>query len=38
MKVDKPHREGSPGLWGFAPQNQARVYVDNVQVTPAEAK
>jgi outer membrane protein assembly factor BamB len=26
------HREGSPGLFGFAPQEQ-RVYIDNVSVT-----
>lgn len=27
------HREGSPGLFGFSPQDM-RVYIDNVKVTP----
>lgn len=27
------HRSGSPGLFGFSPQ-EMRVYIDNVQVTP----
>ena len=28
------HKQGSPGLFGFTPQNQMRVYIDNVKVTP----
>jgi outer membrane protein assembly factor BamB len=28
------HTEGSPGLFGFAPQSLFRVYVDNISVTP----
>lgn len=28
------HTHGSPGLFGFTPQNKKRVYVDNVSVTP----
>jgi outer membrane protein assembly factor BamB len=28
------HRNGSPGFWGFAPQNLHRVYVDSLTVTP----
>jgi outer membrane protein assembly factor BamB len=36
--IEVPHRhahtEGSPGLFGFAPQSLFRVYVDNITVTP----
>jgi hypothetical protein len=28
------HTQGSPGLFGFTPQNQKRVFIDNVKVTP----
>ncbi len=28
------HRSGSPGIFGFTPQNQQRVYLDNLSVTP----
>jgi outer membrane protein assembly factor BamB len=28
------HKQGAPGLFGFTPQNQMRVYIDNVKVTP----
>ena len=28
------HKEGSPGIYGFSPQCQFAVYVDNVKVTP----
>jgi hypothetical protein len=28
------HTNGSPGLFGFAPQSMFRVYVDNISVTP----
>jgi len=27
------HRHGSPGLYGFSPQNKSRVYIDNVSLT-----
>ena len=30
------HRQGSPGLFGFALQGKQPVYVDNVKVTPSE--
>lgn len=30
------HRQGSPGLLGFAPQSRFRVYLDNLVVTPNE--
>jgi len=31
------HQNGSPGLYGFSPQSQFRVYIDNVRVTPNKA-
>ncbi len=36
IKAETPivHQQGSPGLFGFTPQNQMRVYIDNVKVTP----
>lgn len=36
LEADVPmlHRQGSPGIFGFTPQNQKRVFVDNVIVTP----
>lgn len=33
-KVNPVHKQGSPGLFGFSPQNQKRVYIDNVKVSP----
>jgi outer membrane protein assembly factor BamB len=33
VKHNTAHREGSPGLFGFSPQDM-RVYIDNVSVTP----
>lgn len=33
-KVPMVHKQGSPGLFGFTPQNQKRVYIDNISVTP----
>lgn len=33
-KVSPVHLQGSPGLFGFSPQHQKRVYIDNVMVTP----
>lgn len=32
--VTPVHTQGSPGLYGFSPQNQKRVFIDNVKVTP----
>ncbi len=32
--VPMVHKQGSPGLFGFTPQNQKRVFIDNVSVTP----
>lgn len=34
--TDMVHRSGSPGIFGFTPQNQQRVYLDNLSVTPAQ--
>jgi outer membrane protein assembly factor BamB len=28
------HTQGSPGLYGFSPQNLHKVYIDNIMVTP----
>lgn len=33
VKVDVAHANGSPGIFGFTPLNQKRVYLDNVSVT-----
>ena len=33
-KTNPVHKEGSPGLFGFTPQNQKRIFIDNVKVTP----
>jgi len=30
----RAHTQGAPGLFGFSPQNQKRVYIDNIVVTP----
>jgi outer membrane protein assembly factor BamB len=35
-KTNPVHTQGSPGLFGFTPQNQKRVFIDNVKVTPRE--
>jgi outer membrane protein assembly factor BamB len=32
----RAHETGSPGVFGFSPQSQFRVYVDNIVVTPHE--
>ncbi len=34
VKTNPVHTSGSPGLFGFTPQNQKRVYFDNIKVTP----
>lgn len=34
VKHKKAHQNGSPGLFGFSPQSQFRVYIDNIMVTP----
>jgi outer membrane protein assembly factor BamB len=28
------HKKGAPGLFGFSPQSQKRVFLDNIQITP----
>lgn len=28
------HKKGSPGIFGFAPQSQKTVFVDNISITP----
>jgi hypothetical protein len=30
----KGHVKGAPGLFGFSPQSQKPVYVDNISITP----
>lgn len=30
----KAHAKGAPGIFGFSPQAQKTVYVDNIQITP----
>lgn len=32
-KVAKAHTQGSPGIFGFTPMNQKRVYLDNLSIT-----
>jgi hypothetical protein len=32
----RAHREGAPGLFGFSPQAQKTVYIDNIRVYPNE--
>ncbi|HYF34262.1 MAG TPA: hypothetical protein VD994_03140, partial [Prosthecobacter sp.] len=34
VKVPKAHSQGSPGIFGFTPLNQNRVYLDNLSITP----
>lgn len=34
VKVPHAHANGSPGIFGFTPLNQNRVYLDNLSVTP----
>ncbi len=34
VPVERAHRQGSPGLYGFSPQSKFRVYIDNVSVIP----
>ena len=34
VPVERVHRSGSPGLFGFAPNIKFAVYIDNIQVTP----
>ncbi|MEO0448346.1 MAG: PQQ-binding-like beta-propeller repeat protein, partial [Verrucomicrobiota bacterium] len=30
----KAHKKGAPGLFGFSPQSQKRVFIDNIKITP----
>jgi hypothetical protein len=36
--IEVPHKQahtnGSPGLFGFAPQSLFRCYIDNIEATP----
>ena len=32
-KVARAHTQGSPGIFGFTPMNQKRVYLDNLSIT-----
>lgn len=32
--VARAHKNGSPGIFGFTPLNQRRVYLDNLSITP----
>jgi len=34
VEVPVAHKNGSPGLFGFTPLNQKRVYLDNLSVVP----
>jgi outer membrane protein assembly factor BamB len=34
VKVPHAHTQGSPGIFGFTPMNQKRVYLDNLTITP----
>jgi outer membrane protein assembly factor BamB len=33
-KVEKAHKNGSPGIFGFTQMNQKRVFLDNLSITP----
>ena len=33
VKLPRVHQNGSPGLFGFTPLNQRRMYIDNLSVT-----
>jgi outer membrane protein assembly factor BamB len=33
-KVEKAHKRGSPGIFGFSQMNQKRVFMDNLSITP----
>jgi hypothetical protein len=30
------HQKGAPGIFGFAPQSQKTVFIDNINITPNE--
>jgi hypothetical protein len=32
-KVPRAHKQGSPGIFGFTPMNQKRVFLDNLSIT-----
>lgn len=34
VKHPKGHTEGAPGLYGFSPQSQKTVYIDNINISP----
>jgi hypothetical protein len=33
VKVPRAHQHGSPGIFGFTPLNQRRVFLDNLSIT-----
>ena len=36
VKHPQGHTQGAPGIFGFSPQSQKTVYVDNISITPAK--
>ena len=36
VKHENAHTKGAPGIFGFSPQSQKRVFVDNIQITSNE--
>jgi hypothetical protein len=36
VKHATAHRKGAPGIFGFSPQSQKSVYVDNIKITSNE--
>ncbi len=36
VQHEKGHTRGAPGLFGFSPQSQKPVYVDNIKITPSK--
>ena len=36
VKHPQGHTQGAPGIFGFSPQSQKTVYVDNINITPAK--
>jgi len=36
IKHPQGHDQGAPGVYGFSPQSQKTVYIDNISITPAK--
>ncbi|MEM9481547.1 MAG: PQQ-binding-like beta-propeller repeat protein [Verrucomicrobiota bacterium] len=34
VKHNNAHKKGAPGIFGFSPQSQKRVFADNIKITP----